>query len=89
MKDEDKMKKKTATKLFFLLQFIHTNRILIVGPCFSGKTNFSMNRNLTNELHNPHRKIVFRTKSPSQNLVFDDGEEISTNDEYKDCLVVI
>ena len=64
------------------------NRTLIVGACFSGKTYLMLNKILLSELENPDREIKIITRSPSQYPQYESSQEISTIDDYKDCVVI-
>ena len=75
-----------------------TDRTLIVGPCFCGKTYLMMNKILLSELENPDREIKIITRSPNQHSQneqtkglypnYTTSQEISTIDDYKDCVVI-
>ena len=65
-----------------------TNRTLIVGPCFCGKTYLMLNKILLSELENPDREIKIITRSPNQYPLYETSQEISVVDDYKNCTVV-
>ena len=44
---------------------------------------------LSKELINSNGKIKFSTRFPNRNPDYDTEEDVSANDEYKDCAVVI
>ena len=62
-----------------------TDRTLIVGPCFCGKTYLMLNKILLSELENPDREIKIITRSPNQYPQYETSQEISTINDYKDC----
>ena len=64
------------------------NSTLIVGPCFCGKTYLMLNKILLSELENPDKDIKYLTRSPNQYPNYETSQEISTINDYKDCLVI-
>ena len=47
-----------------------------------------LNKILLSELENPDREIKIITRSPNQYPNYETSQEISTIDDYKDCLVI-
>ena len=67
---------------------INNRTLVIVGPCFLGKTYLMLNKILLSELDYPDREIRIITRSPNQYPNYETSQEISTIDDYKDCTVV-
>ena len=64
------------------------NWTLFVSPFFCGKTYILIQKILSSEFENPDRKMKNLPRYPNQDADYDTEEEISINDEYKDCFVV-
>ena len=47
-----------------------------------------LNKILLHELENPNREIKILTRSPNQYPNYETSQEVSTIDDYKDCVVI-
>ena len=66
----------------------NVNKLLIVGPCFCGKTYLMVRKILLSEYINRDRQIKISTRSPKQYFDYELTDEILSTDEYKDCVVI-
>ena len=69
-------------------KFYCTNRTLIEGPWFWGKTYLKINKILSSEHNNPDREFEKLRRCANQNFDYDTKEVLTTTDEIKDYLVV-